>query len=167
METKVKIASRYLLPVELLMATLMLSWGTSGWIGGGRLWNVLNQEDLNLQWGLALCGIGLASLSVSLAEWLAGRHWGPGLLLATTKARFWLALISMAVWIYVCYCIFMSRGAVIMVPSLSMQAPVAVMFSAWIAASNLKIAMLLDPKVPTNRLQRQILADRDQLVKGQ
>lgn len=161
-----KIASRYLLPLEILMAVLMLSWGMSGWQGGGRLWDVLQKEQLNQQWGLALCGIGLAQLVISLCEWLGGRHWEPRLLLATTRARFWLALISVAAWIYVCYFMLVTRGAAGMVFSLSVQAPVAVIFAAWIAVSNLKVAVLLDPAVPTARLQRQFLTERERLVRG-
>src|SRR6266478_4122542 len=98
-----KIASRYLLPLEILMAIVMLSWGASGWIGGGRLWEVLHKASENQEWGYALCGLGFAQLTVSGGEWLLGRHWEPRRLLVTTRLRFWLAFISMTAWIYVCY----------------------------------------------------------------
>ena len=116
--------------------------------------------------GLALCGLGLAQLAVSLGEWLAGRHWEPSLLLVTTRLRFWLAFLSMAAWIYVCYFMGTTHGAAHLVFSLSLQAPAAVIFAGWIGVSNLKTALLLDPKVSTVRLQRQILAEREQLVRG-
>lgn len=162
-----KIASRYLLPLEILMGVLMLSWGMSGWHGGGRLWEVLHKADLNHEWGFALCGVGLAQLVVSFGEWLAGRHWQNGTLLVTTRLRFWLALVSMVIWIYVCYFMLLERGAAGMVFSLSVQAPVAAIFAAWIAVSNLKVSVLLDPDVPTARLQRQFLAERERLVRDQ
>jgi hypothetical protein len=154
-----KNASRYLLPLELFMAVLMLSWGVSGWLGGGILWNVLAAAGTNTEWGLSLCLVGLAQLLASGAEWGLGRRWGERALLYSVSVRFWIALVSVAVWIYVCKVMLTLPGG-LEVFALLVQAPAALLFAAWIGIGNRKMACLLDPAVPTVKLQRQILEER-------
>jgi hypothetical protein len=158
-----KIATRYLLTTEILMACMMLSWGMSGWLWHGALSHALKQDGENATWGLALCGIGGLHLALSVGEWLFGQDWGNRALLISVRLRFWLAFVSMAAWIYVCYFMFTLHGAE-MVFSLSFQAPIAVLFSVGVAIGNRKIALVLDPNVPTQRLQREILAKREKLI---
>lgn len=160
-----KIASRYLLPLELFMAVLMLSWGLSGWVGGGLLWKTLVKHGLNAEWGLVLCGIGAAQLVVCSLEGFAGRRWCSPRLLASVTARYWLAFASAVVWLYATYILVTLRGADV-VFSLAIQAPAGVLFSAWIFVGNRKVGCLLDPAMPTKRLQGELLAEREDLLKG-
>jgi hypothetical protein len=62
------------------------------------------------------------------------------------------------VWFYVCY--FLATSGAIGTPSLVLQAPVALLFSLWIAVGNRRVAVVLDPELPTKRLQERILEER-------
>lgn len=153
-----KIASRYLIPLELFMAAVLMSWGVTGWKGGGPLWHALNAQGLNAEWGIVLCGLGLAQVAVTLFEWQVGcrlEHY----LMWFVRTRSWLAFFSAVAWFYVFYFILTVRG-VDMVYSLALQAPIAVVFSLWAWVGNLKVALVLDPSIPTEALQRNILLER-------
>lgn len=154
-----KIATRRLLPLELFLSIVMASWGLSGWLGGGQLWKTLHQFGLNAEFGLVLCGTALAQLCVCALEASIGRRWAACKLLASVRARYWLAFLSLAIWVYVLYVITTLRGSGVVVP-LMVQAPAAILFLAYVYVENLRTAHVLDPQVPTQRLQRQILADR-------
>jgi len=161
-----KIAARYLLPLEMFMAVSMFGWGLSGWKGHGILWQILAEHrQENFQWGVALCSVGLAQFAVTLGEWFFGKGWSNGSLLLIVRARFWLAFLSMIVWVYVCYFIFTTHGA-IAVLTLFVQAPTAAIFQACIGVGNLKVATMLDPSVRTTRLQRAMHDERQSSLTG-
>lgn len=161
-----KIASRYLIPLELFMAVTMLSWGISGWIGEGLLWDLLARNAQNWEWGLTLCAIGLVQLAVTSIEWCRGRRWDARRLHVSVTLRFWAAFACVAVWLYVCFVMATTPDA-LAVFSLVIQAPVALAFALWICVGNLKVACVLDPAVPTTRLQEQIRRERSQLLAEQ
>lgn len=154
-----KIASRFLLPLELFSAVLMLSWGVSGWLGGGQLWNILSQHGLNAEWGLWLCGMGAAQLAAAGVEGSLGRHWEPSALLRSVRCRFWAAFGAIATWLYVCFLLLTLRGAV-EVFVLLMQAPSALVACVLIVMGNSRVACVLDPAVSTHNLQTRILRER-------
>jgi hypothetical protein len=81
-----KIASRFLLPLELVIALLMVSWSISGWFGGGLLWVRLSEHGLNTEWGLSLCAVGVAQLAAAGTEWCFGRCWERRRLLGFVRA---------------------------------------------------------------------------------
>lgn len=157
-----KIASRFLLPLELFMALVLLSWGLSGWIGDGPLYLALAEQDQNTEWGIALCGIAGMQLLTSLAEWLLGRRWENRWLLISVNARWWSGFLSMAVWLYVGYLLAIMHGAS-MGYSLGLQALGGFAFSAWIIWENSLVGCLLDPQVPTSRFERTMVMDADAL----
>lgn len=154
-----KIATRFLLPLELFAGMVMLSWGVSGWLGGSGLWTMLAVHDQNLEWGLWLCGVGAAQFGAAAAEFIAGRDWRPRALLFAVSLRFWIAFLGIVVWCYVFFVVLTAEHSP-GVLSLAMQAPLALAFSAWIAWGNRRVACILDPAVSTLGLQRQILAER-------
>lgn len=154
-----KIATRFLLPLELFAGMVMLSWGVSGWLGGSGLWTMLAVHDQNLEWGLWLCGVGAAQFGAAAVEFVAGRDWRPRALLFAVSLRFWLAFLGIVVWCYVFFVVLTAERSP-GVLSLAMQAPLALAFSAWIAWGNRRVACVLDPAVSTQGLQRQILAER-------
>jgi hypothetical protein len=154
-----KIASRYLLPVELITAVVLLSWGLSGWVGGSALWNMLEPHGMNTEWGLLLCGVGAAQLVAAASELFLGLHWRPRALFVSVTVRFWLAFFAMVVWLYACYAVLVLPGAP-GVFSLAIQAPAMLVCSSWIAYGNRKVACVLDPTVPTHKLQAEILEKR-------
>jgi len=157
-----KIATRYLLPLEICMSLVMLSWGLSGWAGGGQLWKTLERAGQTTEWGLALCLVGAAQLLVTLLEWFIGRRWPDSHILRSVSARLWSAFISASVWLYACYIVATLPEAWTMI-ELVVQAPVGIGFSAWIFFENMKVACVLDPRVPTQGLQRRLQIERQSL----
>lgn len=155
-----KIASRYLLPVELLTAAVMVSWGVSGWSGGAGLWSMLAAQGMNAEWGLVLCGLGTVQFCVAAFELARGRRWESRPLLFSVSLRFWLAFFATAAWFYACFLVLTMPGAPGMF-SLAMQAPMALACSMWIAYDNRKVACVLDPGVPTQALQARIRRERE------
>lgn len=160
-----KIASRYLLPLELFMSLLLVSWGIAGWVGHGVLGHGLASQGINVEWGIALCGIGFAQFSVGSFEWFGGKRWETPQLHLAVLARMWLAFLAGAVWLYVCYFMIVLKGEGVLV-SLALQAPAGVMFSAWIFAGNSKTEVLLNPNLKTDCLERTIIADRERLLRA-
>src|SRR5688572_12403522 len=80
-KANIKIASRYLLPLEAYMAATMISWGISGGFINGKLWQALNASDgpdvwldSNFWWGIGLCIVGGLQLLTSLIELVTGRR---------------------------------------------------------------------------------------------
>lgn len=157
-----KIATRYLLPLEIFMALVMLSWGISGWAGGGVLWLTLQKTGQNTEWGVALCLVGLVQLATTLAEWCIGRRWANAHLQRSVSARLCSAFVSAVVWLYVCFTVATLPNSAQMFV-LWVQAPAGILFSVWIWAANFKAACVLDPSVPTTRLQREL--ERDESIR--
>lgn len=160
-----KIASRYLLPIEMFLSIVMISWGLSGWVGGGLLWRTLHDHGMNDEFGVVLCLAGLVHLVVSSLEWFFGRRWSCAPLLASVTARYWLAFLAGVIWLYVGHIILTLKwsGSVV---ALIIQVPAALVFLTWIFVGNRKTACLLDPTVPTKRLQGEICAEREEAFKG-
>lgn len=158
-------ASRFLLPLEMLTAILLLCLGIDGWVGYSPLWVALASLDKNLEWGIALCGLGLVQLSVAFLEWHVGRDWNDRWLLRSVNARKWCAFLAVVAWLYVCYLMLIARASDTPMMA-ALTAPVAVWFSMWILVGNLKVGCLLDPSVPTFRLQEAISSDRKKALGG-
>lgn len=158
-----KIASRYLIPLELLMGVLIISWGFAGLHGRGALARSLEAHDLQLVWGLVLCGVGAAQVVAAALEQLLGRRWPDDRLLFSVTLRFVLAGVAAVVWFYICYLLVQIRGVDLIV-SLGLQAPAALVFSVWILVANRKVACLLDPRCPTETLQQTMRIERRRLL---
>jgi len=154
-----KIASRFLLPLELVVAVLMLSWGISGWFGGGLLWVKLAEHGLTREWGLSLCAVGFAQLAVAGFEWCFGRYWERRALLRFVRLRLWIAFCAMAVWFYAGFLMLTipNPGDIF---ALLMQAPAALLACGAIVMENTKVSVVLDPEVPTQALQAKLEQER-------
>lgn len=158
-------ASRFLLPLEMFTAILLIFLGIDGWVGYSPLWAALASFDKNLEWGIALCGLGLVQLSVAFLEWHVGREWADRAIFRSVIARKWCGFLAVVAWLYVCYLMLIARGTdTPLMPALT--APVAVLFAAWICIGNLKVGCLLDPNVPTARLEAAMIVDRKKALGG-
>lgn len=160
-----KIASRLFIPLELLLAGTILSWGLSGWVGGGALFRDLSLDGRNLEWGLMLCGVGLAQIILGGMEWVIGRRWENERLMRCVYARCVLAFVATVVWLYMLFFISTAANREISF-ALWLQAPMGLLFSAWAFVGNYKVACVLDPEVPTVGLQKTIMMERSQLERA-
>jgi len=154
-----KIASRFLLPLELVVAVLMLSWGISGWFGGGLLWVKLAEHGLTREWGLSLCAVGLVQLAVAGFEWCFGRYWERRVLLRCVRLRLWVAFCAIVVWFYACF-LMLTIPTAADIFALMMQAPAALLACVAIVIENTRVAAVLDPDVPTQGLQAKLERER-------
>jgi hypothetical protein len=159
-----KIASRFLLPLELFIALVLLSWGMSGWFGAGPVHRALLVDGDNFWWGVSLCTIALGQFAVPLLELLFCRRWDNLDLLLCVTVRHWLGFVAAVAWLYVCYFIVAVMGWEVAY-SLGLQAFAGVVFSIWIWVENQKVALMLDPDVPTEGLQRARCAERHELLR--
>lgn len=154
-----KIATRHLLLLELYMAMTMVVWGISGGIGGGALFLFLGHTGQNAEWGVTLCAIGALQFLIAGAEWSFGRGWSDQSLQWSVSARFWASFLSVAVWVYVCQ-VVIAEPAARQAWALTLQAPMSVIFAVISCWMNRQAACLLDPSVPTHRLQRKLMDER-------
>lgn len=152
-------ATRHLLLVEVLLALVMLSWGISGWLGPGMLHATLKVLELHIAWGVFLCTISGVHATVSASEWVVGRLWPQGWIYRSITVRCVCSFLATCVWIYVIYlgCTVERMGTIF---TLMLQATVALTFSAFAFCGNSKIQCVLDPKVPTDRLEAELLLER-------
>lgn len=148
---KIAVASRYLLPLEILMALQAIAWAISGGLGHGRLWRVLDAQGENLAWFALLGGVGVAMCAISALEWLCGRAWPLSRVLASVSLRAVLAFLMTAIWCYALYAVLV-YDAERSVFVLTMMAPLNALFSWWCFHENLKVRYALDPRCATTRL---------------
>lgn len=172
-----KVASRFLLPVEMLLGLYTLLWGLSGLgvFGACTLYYSLLALDHNLEWGLALGFFGLAMMLVAAVEWFFGRmptrpmlfgplwllalmvelrHWlsDPRTVYLFVSARATIAFFMCGVWIAAAAIVFTSP-TLLTIAVLYPAAALHVAASFWIYHANLKVKYALDPALPTSTLQ--------------
>lgn len=160
-----KIASRLFIPLEVFLAYCLVSWGLSGGVGGGALFRDLALQGRNAEWGLILCGLGMAQAIVSSTEWYFGRRWPDDLLERWVRARCVIAFVGLCVWLYVLF--FMATAANRELSfALWLQAPAGMLFSGWAWVENYKVLVLLDPTLSTQNLEKTVIADRRKLLEN-
>ncbi len=154
-----KIASRYLLPLELYLAATMMAWGCSGWFGKGGLWAALAANGQNLEWGSVMLAVGASHFIASICEWKYGRQWCMRKLLLSVSNRTVCSALSTVIWFYACYKLVTLAG-MNQVVSLWIQAPMAALFSAWAFIGNMKVRHVLHPDIPTSEFEKTMTFDR-------
>ena len=148
---KIRVASRYLLPTESLMALQAIAWAISGGLGHGRLWRILELRGENAAWLVLLGGVGLAICMVCALEWFLGRAWPVSRVLASVSLRAVGAFLMTAIWCYALYVVLVydpERSVFV----LTMMAPLNAGWTAWCFHENLKVRYALEPRYATTRL---------------
>lgn len=146
-----KVASRFLLPVEMILALHLLAWAYSGGLSHGGFYRVLEHRGENAVWLGVLGGTGLLLLTVACWEWLRGRKWSVVLVYKSVTLRCFLSFISIVSWVYALYTVlhFDVERAVMV---LTVTAPVNALFSVWCFVENLKVRYALDDRHSTSTL---------------
>lgn len=154
-----RVASRFLLPLEMFLGLNSIAWGLSGAVGHGPLWHLI--DGGNLAWGWALGGLGLLRFAIAATEWSIGRNW---LLCSSPPTCHWsihrsvsvratLSFVAVSVWIYVMKTLLEAGPEALNVLSLCVTAPCAAAFSWWTFVENLKVRYALDPRYETRALR--------------
>lgn len=154
-----KLASRYLLPLELFLAASLISWGLSGWFGAGSLWHALAISQQNNEWGTVMVAVGFAQLAAAAVEWLGGRKWCTRVLFTNASTRAVCSALGTIVWFYACYKIVTLQG-MDMVVALWTQAPLGAIFSAWCFVGNMRVRTVLNPAIKTRDFERTLVMER-------
>jgi len=158
-----KFASRYLLPIELMISILFVGWGVAGWFGTGTLVRMLSELGIGQSWGLSMVFLGLTQLTVSGVEFAFGRDWDNDKIFRSTSARCVVLFFGTLLWVYV-LTVILSLTIEHLPVALLMQAPAAAIFSIWAWCGNMKVRVLLNPAIATTRLQETIMLDRRKLA---
>jgi hypothetical protein len=147
-----KVASRFMLPVEMLLGWLLFAMGLVGGVGQGTLYRALLERGENLSWALLFCTLGGIQVMIAVTEWRWMRA-SPELdIMRASTARSVSAGMAVLAWAAVFVWIIMeglARTSMMVV----MIAPITAAFNAWAYAENQKVKYALDPKHPTTRLQ--------------
>jgi len=154
-----KVASRFLLPLELFLGLTMFSWGLSGGFGRGFLYKLLERLGDNQAWLVALCLVGGLQMGWAMFEWLCGRnwqlwttrHWPPSVHFAASL-RATLAFLAALVWLYVVKLVLDVPGMA-QITVLAILAPASFLFCCWVFVENLKVRYALNPQISTSTLR--------------
>jgi len=148
----IKVASRFMLPVEMLIGWMLLVVGLVGSVGGGTLYRALLERGENLAWGLPFCAVGALQVAVSMVEWWTMRGAPERDIMLAANIRSALAFIAGIAWL-AAFSWVIVEGLARTSMMLVMTAPIVCAFNAWAFIENQKVKYALDPKHPTTLLQ--------------
>lgn len=155
MKAEKRYATRYLIPLEVAIYVQLVVLAVAGSWPESALANVLLLRGENLSWSLIVGSVGVAGLMVSIAEWVAGKHWANGQLRKALTARKWLALLAAILWSYALYTMLEAPQGWRMVDVVLEAVPMGLL-SLWSWWANYRTECLLDPSLKTDRLEQAI-----------
>lgn len=147
-----KAASRFMIPVEIMLGWLAIVAAAVGGVGHGTLWAFLHARGENLSWLLLFGTLGMTQVSVALYEWLSLRLAEEHEILQAVRLRSVACFTAAFAWVGADVFVIiegMARSSMMFV----LTAPVASAFAAWAFVENQKVAYALDPRHPTTQLQ--------------
>ena len=154
-----KVASRFLLPLELFLGLTMVSWALSGGLARGYLYRLLERDGANLTWLVVLGVVGGLQMGWAMFEWALGREWTlwtlklwPPSVHQSASLRATCAFFAGCVWLYICKLVLDGEGMQ-SVTVLAILAPASFLFCCWVFVENLKVRCALDPQISTSTLR--------------
>lgn len=157
------VSCRHMLPLEMAVAAMAaLPMGMNILIARGPLWHVINAEGgavQNLVWGLAFLVPSAVLFATAAIEWRTGRRWLPSRLMLSAGFRFWSTVVLMIAFSSLLW-LFVQRSLFDDVPGAWLVALQAIPFLAWSSWKTRRLAIVLDPNLPTERLRETIITER-------
>jgi hypothetical protein len=148
-----KVASRFLLPLEMYLGLSTLAWGLSaGGLGRAGVQILLDEPGAAAAWVVALVLLGAVQAGVACAEWLVGRYWPQWRVVQCAKLRTGIAFINFCVWLWILKSVLAAPTAD-QVPILVFHAPLTVYFLGWVFVENFKVRLAADERISTSTLQ--------------
>lgn len=159
-------ASRFMLPLEIFMAPVLLTAGLSmgGVLGSGRLYEAVLLYGSPAACLVLLVGLAICKFTVALRELLIGRRWTYPNLFASVSARAVMAFLSMPLWAYVIYLLWSTPHAGAASPFVVI-APVCLIGNLWAYHQNYMVRCLLNPVLSTWRLECKLMAERHEIAR--
>lgn len=149
---QLKVASRFMLPVEMLLGFLTIICGLVGAFGHGTLHNQLSSRGESVGWLLTFGVVGLLQVGIAVYEWSRLRGAPDEKLLDVARVRSaaqfatFMAWAASAIWILI-------EGMARTSMMLMMVTPVICAFAAWAFVENQKVRYALDPDHATTTLR--------------
>lgn len=147
-----QVASRYLLPLEMLLACKLILLAVNGGFGGGTMYRALVAQGESLSWFIFVGSIGLPLLVLAVHEWCLLRKAEAHIINASVTARAFFSFLGAMTWLGAAVFII-SIGAAPTTMYFMLLAPVAATFHAWCFVENMKVKVALDDRYPTPHLR--------------
>lgn len=150
----VKVASRFLLPLETFLGFVLISWAVHASFGNGYVTQLFGELGEAGAWTSIGAAAGIVQLGAALIEFLFGRHWpeySPGKTLTihnSVMVRIWGGVLSVVAWSFAIKLVYQQQQALALL-SLTMIAVAAILFSIWTIVENWRVRSAVDPRVPT------------------
>lgn len=154
----VKLASRYLIPLELFLALMIVSWGIAGSLCDGNLRSALMADGQHIWWGLFLISTGLFQFVPASIEWIIGRRWDTKTLLLFLRIRSIGGFLGMSAWVYALYIVVSMPSNIL--PTVLIQCLSGLLFTAWSFVGNERARVVGEPNIATSNFERTIIIER-------
>lgn len=146
-----RVASRYLLPLEMLLAFQLIILAINGGFGGGPLYHALVATREALALFLVVGSLGVSLLGLSFYEWHFLRRAEEKIILASVSARAFCAFFGTVIWLGTAIFI-VSIGAAPTTVYFMLLSPIAATFHCWCFVENMKVKCAIDHRYATPHL---------------
>jgi hypothetical protein len=147
-----RVASRFMLPVEMFLGLKLMALGFIGGFGGGTLHTNLVESGETWQWFLSIFPLGLYLFLISAREWFWMRYADKQSIFKSVSARSVGAFFGCITWACA-FLIIATKGWLGSSMYFALLAPIAAVFHSWSYVENLKVRYALNDRVPTSGLE--------------
>lgn len=149
-----KVASRFLLPLEMYLGITAVSWAMAGGFGHGPVRQLLaggGHAYLDDVWLVTLSAVGIAQIAAASLEWVQGREWELTGIWRSARIRLSIAFVSMLIWLWVLK-MLTDLGSFDITLGLALISPATVMMQGWAAWENYRVRLAADNSIPTSTM---------------
>src|SRR3990167_7670083 len=154
-----RFASRFLLPMEMLLGWISIGWVIGGLLGRGVFADAVARSEISSFFFLLLACWGIALVMVARLELILGRSWGDRTLRWSCESRAYLGWIGLMLWFIVVY-LLVQFPVFRQVLSFMWSAPAMMLGCGAMAWHNSRTAILLNPRISTECLKARIIQER-------
>jgi hypothetical protein len=147
-----KVASRFLAPLEIFIGLFTLSWGLSAYLHIGALNQMLTQHGEHYVYSVVFIACGWYMAAIAAIEWVSGKQWTERVLYVFACMRSMMCFLTCLAWSYNFY-LFATIGLHHVVAVLVYQTPIAIVGCVYAYIENAKVRYALDPRYPTPGLR--------------
>lgn len=150
----VKVASRFLLPLEAFLGFVLITWAVHTSAGNGYITQLFVDAGEARSWTVIGLIAGMLQLGAAALEFLFGRHWPEfyarhlaPTIYRSVSIRIGAGLAAILAWSYAFKFVIDQQAASLL--SLTLTAIGAILFTAWTIAENWRVRSAVDPRIPT------------------
>jgi hypothetical protein len=151
-----RIRSRYLLPMELLLFSTLITNAMGGVNWNGWFFYALISSGERLAWVGVVMLIGVAGFCVSVFEWLRGCKWEDGRLTLSVWLRSWFGFFAAAASLHSFKLSVQAASPGEQIYGLMWGCLITTFFALWVWWSNRRTYKVLSPKFHTSNLEARL-----------